>query len=175
VSYKEKRERLFKPGKPVIRRLEILDGDSYSHDMGVLWAAYKAKSFQLPEGLSQEDFVQEIEQYFSKYGQVWIVDDKNKSFESGQGQVGIVLTSHVDLILEAKFGFFRWASKRNILRAAAAFLNMVTYSKKTGICMVRAGSAQRVLPDHLGNYGLLYYLGRSAENEYLYSVRGRAS
>lgn len=143
--------------------------------MSVLWAAYKAGSFSLPEGLSQEEFGRAIEGEFSRFGQVWIVDDRNKSFTSGTGQVGLVLSSSVDLIVEAKFSFFKWASRKNILRAAASFLNMVTYSKKTGICMVRTRAEQRVLADHLGKYGLLYYLGRSAENEYLYSVRGRAS
>lgn len=175
MTLKNKRERLFKPERPVVRKLEILDGDSYSKDLSVLWAAYKAKSFNLKDGLSQEGFVKEMEAHFSNYGQVWVVDDRNKAFSGGKGQVGVVLTSHVDFIVEARFSFFRWASKRNILRAAAAFLNMVTYSKKTGICMVRAKSEQRVLPDHLGKYGLLYYMGKSADNEYLYSVRGRAS
>lgn len=175
VTPKARKERLFKSGKPVIRKLELVSGETYSKDVAVLWAAYKAKSFSLPEGFTQEEFVKAIEQYFSQFAQVWIVDDVNKSFSSGRGQVGLVMASNADLIIEAKFGFFKWASKRNILRATAAFLNMITYSGKTGICMVRTDAAQRVLPDHLKDYGLLFYMGQSAQNEYLYSVRGRAS
>lgn len=173
-GFKEKRERLFKPERPLIRKLEVKSGDDYSKDMSVLWAAYKAKSFNLPEGLTQEDFVKAMEHHLSQFGQVWVVDDKNKAFKDGRGQVGLVLSSSVDLIVEARFSFFKWATKRNILRAAAAFLNMVTYSNKTGICMVRARPEQRVLPDHLSGYGLLYYMGKASESEYLYSVRGRA-
>lgn len=167
-GFKDLKERLFKPERPLIRKLD-------PQDMGILWAAYKSRSFNLPEGLTQEDFVSKMEEVLSNYGAVWVVDDRNKAFSKGKGQVGLVMTSSVDLIVEAKFSFFKWASKKNILRAAAAFLNMMTYSNKTGICMIRTKSEQRVLPDHLSKYGLLYYMGRAAEDEYLYSVRGRAS
>jgi hypothetical protein len=174
-AFRKDISKLFKNGKPLVRRMEILDGDTYSSDMGVLWAAYKAKSFGLPEGLKQEDFVKAIEQQFSNFGQVWIVDDKNKSFSKGSGPVGLVLTSNMELLVEAKFGFFKWATKRNVLKSAAAFLNMIKSSTKTGICMVRTEKDKRVLPDHLKSYGLLFYAGRVSANEYLYSVIGRGS
>lgn len=168
-------DRLFKPEKPLVRRLEILDGDQYSSDMGVLWAAYKAGSFNLPPELTQEDFVKAIEAYFSQFAQVWIVDDKNKNFSKEKGQVGLVLTNSVEMLIEARFGFFKWASSRNILRATAAFLYMIKRSTKTGVCMVRTSKDKRTLPEHLKDYGVLYYMGRVSENEYLYSVRGRGS
>jgi hypothetical protein len=174
-AFRKEVSRLFKSGKPLVRRMEILDGETYSSDMGILWAAYKAKSFNLEEGLNQEDFVKAIEQYFSNFGQVWIVDDKNKNFSKGRGPVGLVLTSTMDLLVEARFGFFKWATKRNVLKCSAAFLNMIRNSTKTGICMVRTEKDKRLLPDHLKSYGLLYYAGRVSENEYLYSVIGRGS
>lgn len=175
MTPKERRDRLFNGGKPLVRRLEILDGEGYSHDLAVIWAAYKAGSFKLPENLTQEDFVKEIENYFSKFAQVWVVDDKNQNFSTKNGQVGIVLTNTADLIIEAKFGFFKWASKRNILRATAAFLNMVKHSTKTGICLVRTDKEHRTLPEHLKDYELLYLVGKVSQNDYLYSIRGRGS
>jgi hypothetical protein len=174
VSPKEHRDRLFKNGRPLVRRLEILDGDQYSQDISILWAAYKSGSFSLSPELTQERFVSEIEEYFSKFNQVWIVDDRNSNFAKGRGQVGLVLTNVIDLIVEARFGFFTWATHRNILRAAASFLNMIKHSTRTGICLVRASGEKRVLPDHLKDYELLHYIGKSAKDEYLYSVRGRA-
>ena len=175
MTPKERRDRLFKPERPVVRRLEILDGETYSKDMGILWSAYKAGSFKLPPDLNQEAFVKATEQYFASYNQVWVVDDRNKAFKDGRGQVGVVMTKTIDLIVEAEFGFFKWASKRNILRVTAAFLNMIKHSTRTGICLVRADRDKRVLPDHLKSYDLLYYIGKTSDREYLYSVRGRGS
>ena len=42
---KLRRERLFRKTRPMVRRLEIMDGEAYTRDIGVLWAAYKAGSF----------------------------------------------------------------------------------------------------------------------------------
>lgn len=152
-----------------------MDGEGYSLDMGILWSAYKAGSFTIPEGLSQEEFVKEIEKYFSQFAQVWIIDDKNRNFKKEKGQIGLVLTNSVELLIEARFGFFKWATKRNILRATAAFLNMVKHSTKTGLCMVRAEKDKRVLPEHLKQYDLLYLVGKISSHEYLYAIRGRGS
>lgn len=143
--------------------------------MSILWAAYKAGSFHFPPDLTQEDFVSRIEKEFSVYTQVWIVDDRNSSFSSGRGPTGLFLTNVMGFIVEPRVAWFKWATKRNMLRAVAAFLNMVKHSTKTGICLVRTTNGDRVMADHLKDYDLLHYLGRSTDNEYLYTVRGRAS
>lgn len=174
MTPKEKRDRLFKD-RPMVRRLEILDGEAYSADMGVLWAAYKAQSFSLPKDLDQESFVKAIEAFFANFAQVWIVDDRNHSFSKQRGAVGLVMTNTNDLLIEAKFGFFKWATKRNILRASAAFLNMVKHSTKTGVCLVRTSKDKRTLPDHLNKYELLFYVGKISADEFLYCLRGRGS
>jgi hypothetical protein len=175
LNAKERRERLFKNSRPVIRRLEILDGESYSKDMSVLWAAYKAGSFSIPPGMTQEQFVAAIEQGLSDYQQSWIIDDKSKSFAAGHGQIALVGTNTTGMMVEVRPLFFKWASKRNILRASVAFLNMLRHSKKTGIVLVRTQKEKMTLPDHLKQYDLLYFLGQSDESEYLYSVRGRGN
>jgi len=173
LTPKERRERLFKSGRPVIRHLEILDGEQYSKDMGILWAAYKAGSFPIPQGLSQEEFVKTIEE--SPYQQTWIIDDKNKSFSSGHGPIALVGTNTAGMIVEIKGVFFKWASRKNILRGSVAFLTMIRGSKKTGIVLVRTQKEKMTLPDHLKLYELLYFLGQSDDSEYLYSVRGRGN
>src|SRR5262245_35189377 len=81
VTPKERRDILFKRGRPNVRPLEPTD-------MGVLWAAYKAGSFALPPDMSQDDFVAAIEGYFSSFGAVWVIDDDNHNFSKKRGQVG---------------------------------------------------------------------------------------
>lgn len=174
-SPKDLRERIFKKSKPQARVLEIFNGDSYSKDLGILWAAYKAGSFMMEEGLTQEAFVDQIEQILSAYQHVWLIDDDNTSFSSGRGPVALIGANTIDLIVEPRALFFKWATKRNILRASISYLNMLKHSSKTGIVLVRTEKTKRVLPDHLKKYDMLYYLGKQNNNEYLYHVRGRGS
>lgn len=141
--------------------------------MGILWAAYKSGSFNMPKELGQEEFIKQIEGVFSSFKDVWIVDDDNRNFSKGRGPVGLVMANSVDLLIEAKFGFFKWATKRNMLRVMAAFLNMIRSSRKTGVCMVRTSKDRMTLPNHMKKYDLLYFVGRVSENDYLYSIRGR--
>ena len=175
LTAKELRERLFRKSRPQARRLEILDGDQYSKDMGVLWAAYKAGSFNMPTMLSQEDFVKLIEESFKEFQHLWVIDDDNNAFSSKRGPVALVGANSANLIVEPKFLFFKWASKRNALRSVVAFLNMIRNSKKTGVALIRTTRDKMTLPDHLKRYDMLYFVGKSAENEYLYTVRGRGT
>lgn len=174
MTPRERRERLLKKDKPFVRSLEILDGESYSSDMRVLWAAYKAGTFNLGE-VSQEDFVKIMEAEFSGFQKVFIVDDNNKAYGKGRGPVAIIGAKISGLAITPKAVFFKWATKRNILRSSVSFLNMIKHSSKTGVCFVSVLKGNRVLPDHLKDYDMLYYIGKTSENEYLYSVRGRGS
>jgi hypothetical protein len=171
ANAKTKRERLFKKSRPVVRRLEIMDGDQYTKDLGVIWAAYKAGSFPIALDLSQEDFVAVIEGEFSKFQQMWIVDDESKLFSGGRGQIALIGTNSFGLVVEPRASFFKWASPRAVLRASVAFLQMIRNSKKTGICMVKTD--KKTLPLHLKDYDVLHFMGRCDANEYLFSVRGR--
>lgn len=175
VTPKELRERLFRKSRPQARRLEILDGESYSKDLAILWAAYKAGSFPLAEGLSQEEFVDRIEQSMKRYQHSWLIDDDNRAFGSGRGPVALVGANTIGLIVEPNALFFKWATKRNMIRVSVAFLNMIRHSKKTGIVIVRTEKTRVALPNHLKRYDMLYYVGKAADNEHLYSLRGRGS
>lgn len=175
VTPKELRERLFKRSRPEARRLEILDGEAYSKDLGILWAAYKAGSFKYPDELTQEEFVLQIEESMKRYQHSWLLYDDSKAFSSGRGPVALIGANTLGLIVEPVCVFFKWATPRNKLRVSVAFLNMIRHSKKTGIVLVRTEKSKMTLPDHLKRYDMLYYVGKTGENDYLYSVRGRGS
>ena len=168
---KDRRDRLFRKSKPFIRRLEILDGEQYSKDISILWAAYKAGSFALPMELSQAEFIEQVEKNLSQYSNTWIVDDDAMVFASARGPVAMVSTASSGLIVEPRFVFFEWARPRTILRVVVSFINMIKHSKKTGIILLRVGRENMTMPNHLK----FHYIGRSGENEHLYSMRGRGS
>jgi len=56
VTAKELRDRLFKKGRPRFRKAELVSPDGYGKDMKILWAAYKAGSFEAPLDMTQEQF-----------------------------------------------------------------------------------------------------------------------
>lgn len=153
----------------------MLDGEQYSKDIAILWAAYKAGSFPLPAKLSQSDFIKEVETTLSQHTNTWIVDDDSGVFSSKRGPVAMVSAVSTGLIVEPRFIFFKWATPRTRLRSTVSFLNMIRHSKKTGIIVVRVTKENVKMPTHMKAYDLLYFVGKSAENEYLYSLRGRGS
>jgi hypothetical protein len=175
MTPKERRDRLFRKSRPRARKLVIMDGDKYSRDIGILWSAYKAGSFTIEAGLSQEDFMVEIEKTLGGFKEVWVIDDDTKVFSSGRGPVGMIGANASGLIIEPRFVFFKWATCRNVLKATVAFLQMIKRSVDTGIVLVRTPKERRVIAEHMKEYDLLFFLGKSAENEYLYSGRGRGS
>lgn len=176
MSARERRERLFRKTRPLVRRLEMLDGETYSRDAGVLWAAYKAGSFvDLPADLTAEQFGETLENLQKTFDQVWVIDDFNPAYKDRRGPVALACTKSFDLVVNAEGVAFKWASKRNVLRCAASFLNMLKHSKKTGICMVKGAKPQVPMLKHLAKYDLLYYVGKPSEGEWLFSIRGRGS
>ena len=174
---KENRVRLFKRSKPTVRSLEILDGEGYSRDVGVMWAAYKAGSFtNMPPDITQEQFLLFVENMQKRFNKVWLVDDRNKAFpSSGSGPVMLVGTNTNGLTITAEGMGFKWAKRANILRSVAAFLNMIRYSKKTGVCFVRGKRDVLPLLHGLKKYDVLYYVGRVSVDEWLFAIRGRGS
>lgn len=173
---RERRERLFKKSKPHFRKADLLNLDgSYGADMGILWAAYKAGSFQAPHGMDQAEFAEWVVSTARRFTTLWIGEDESKAFKSGRGAVGVVGTSHDDLLVTIEGQPLKWATKRNVLRLSVGFLHMITKSTKTGVCMVKGTKESMSLLDHLKEYGLLFYIGKTAPDEYLYSVRGRGS
>jgi hypothetical protein len=171
----ERKAALFKKSRPNVRPFSVMDGDKYSRDSGILWAAYQAGSFKIEPGLTQEEFAGKMLETVDSYDKVWIVDDGSKSYAGGEGPVAMVVSKTAGMIVEPNFMFFKWATCKNILRCTVAFLNMVKSSTKTGILLIRADSTRRSVAEHMKKYGLLYFMGKSDGDEYLYSIRGLGS
>lgn len=175
MTPKERKDLIFKKSRPLARKLAIMEGDNFSKDAGILWAAYKAGSFTIEPGLTQEQFMEIIDTTFKTFQNVWIIDDDTSAYSSGRGPIGIVAANAIGLIVEPKFTFFKWATCRNILKATVAFLTMLKGSLETGIILIRSDDTTRGVTDHMKKYNLLYFIGKSGEREYLYSGRGRGS
>lgn len=171
---KDRRNALFGKHRPVVRRLEILDGEQYSRDMAVLWAAYIAGSFKWPSGLSQEDFVSSVEQMLGMFSQVWIVDDHSTAFGNGRGPISLIGTKAEGLAITAEGLPFKWATKRQIMKQAVAFLQMLRKSSKVGVCFIKATPQTFNLMKHLHNYDVAHYVGKIANDAFLFAIRGRA-
>ena len=125
--------------------------------------------------MDENEFIAEIEALQKVHDQVWIIDDFNAAYKDQRGPVALACTKAFDLVINAEGCVFKWANKRNLLRCAAAFLNMVRHSNKTGICMVKGSRELLPLLRRLAAYELLFYVGKSSQTEYLFSVRGRGS
>lgn len=170
---KQKRNRLFRAGRPKVRRLEILDGEQYSKDMGRLWVAYREGSFNLPVDLTQEQFLLAVEGMQKEYNQLWVIDDRSDAYPEGVGPVAMVGTKINNLLITADGMPFKWASTRNALKCAVSFLHMITHSTATGVVFVRCNKKNVPFWEHLKAYRLLFPLGRIDKDEYLFYVRGR--
>jgi hypothetical protein len=176
VTPKELRDRLFKKSRPHFRKADLLNLDgSYGADMGILWSAYKAGSFQSPPDMNQAQFAEWIVGSARRFNVLWIGEDYSRAFKSGKGPVCIVGTNADGLLVTTEGQPFKWATNRNILRSCVAFLHMITKATKTGVLMVKGSKETQPLLDHMKKYGLLYYIGKTNPGEYLYSVRGRGS
>jgi hypothetical protein len=147
-------------------------------DLGFLWAAYKNKSFPMPDGLNQEEFVAEMVNRFGAFNLLWIIEDDNEQFKSGKGQISLVGIKTDGWTFEPMIYFFKWATDDNILRAAVAFFHMLRYKKEVGVCLVKAIENEKFLYDKMKDYGVLHFRGRipyglPQGDAFVYSINGR--
>lgn len=176
MTPKEKRDRLFKSGRPLIRPLQIYDGEKYHKDIGILWVAYSKEPFySFPEGLSKTEFVEEIKRV-SEIKELLVAEDENSEY-SNKGPIAIVAVSGNGWKIEPHAIYFKWSTTRNKLRSAVAFFQMVRY-KKIGACVVYSMNDSKNLFDKCMEYGVLHYVGKIVNgdprgDEYVYSVRGK--
>lgn len=176
MSPKERRDRIVKKNRPNFRKAELLaDDGSYGSDMGVLWAAYKAGSFEAPADMDQGDFAKWILMQAQGYTTLLVGDDKCKAFSSGFGPVCLAGTKRDGLLVMVEGQAFKWATKKNLVRCSVAFLNMMRLSGKTGVLMAKAQAGGKKLMDHMNKYGLMYWIGKCDTDAHLYSLRCRGS
>jgi len=173
---KEKRDRLFKKGRPHFRPLEIYDGDKYHKDIGILWVAYQKNPFWwLPKDLNQASFAKHIEEISSRET-LTVADDKNKNFKT-QGMVGLITTPGDGWKIEPHVQFMPWATPKNKLRVCVAFFQYIRH-QKIGACVAYGLQDSVSLFDKCCDYGVLHRVGKIVNgdprgDEYVYSVRGR--
>lgn len=167
----KKRSWLFRKSRPEVRPFE-------AKDRGFLWAAHLAGVFGLPADMSQEAFLAEMAQMFGAYQFIWVLEDDSTKFRAGRGPVAIVGIRTDGWTMEPAPMWFPWVTKRNVLRACVAFLQMIRYQKDVGVCLIRAGKAQSGALNHMARYGVLYQRGRiphgsAAGDVYVYSINGK--
>ena len=151
-----------------------MDGEQYGKDLGILWAAYQAGGFQaIKRGLDPNMFLEVLKPVLEKA--VWLIEDRNKEFSTGTGPVCIASSLQEEFSVVVSGEAFPWASKRNALRCAVAYLWMLIHSGKVGVIFTKQSREMRKACNHLKEYGVLHYIGRVGEDQYLYAVRGRGS
>ena len=168
IPVKENRKKLFRKSRPFIRPFVF-------SDMGWLWTAYKLGSFNIPSGLDQPTFAAEIQARLGLH-ETLIVDDDSSKFKSKRGPVALICATDDGWRYEPVFMFFKWATKRNMLRVAVSFFHMSSLSSKVGVCLVRCEKS--ALLEHMKKYGVLFPrgkipMGRINGDEYIYSILGR--
>ncbi len=173
---KFKRDRLFKKSRPFIRPLQVFEGEMPSKDVGLLWVAYQKGSIPLPKDIVKEEFITALVAAFGIFNSILVVEDDNRKFKDGRGIIGLILSKTNGWKLEPKAIYFDWATKKNILRSAVAYMQWARYSKDAGVCEVR--TINPVLPKHMIDYGVIRFVGKMpggnpAGDEYIYSIRCR--
>jgi len=149
-----------------------------SRDNGFLWAAYLKKSFDLPENLSQERFLEAVAEKFGNFPLVYVVEDDNKGYRGGRGIVALVPVWTDGWVFEPSVKFFGWATKKNILRSTVAFFQMMRHEKSVGACLVKTTKADFRYMKHMEKYGVLYVRGRVPRgcpegDVYVFSIEGK--
>jgi len=146
LSQKERRERLFRHGKPVVRTMEL-------DDMRYLWAAWQMSDV---EQMEQADFHYRISEWLLGYDMVNIIEDRNSGFGDGSGPVTLVYANFDGWNLVPHAEHFPWATKRNKLRANVAFFMAQRYSKNVGCTRVFVDDENRAFFAALRKYVPIY-------------------
>lgn len=176
MTPKEKRDLLFKGGRPVFRSLETMDGDQYHKDIAICWLAHKKTPFYSISSDDQDGFASELVNLANNC-EVLVAEDRNTHYSSGSGPTGVVWIISDGWKVEPHCVFFPWATTRNKLRAVVAFLQMARY-RKIGACVIYALEDSKALFDTVVKYGVLRHVGKipggdPRGDEYMYSVRGK--
>jgi hypothetical protein len=142
--------------RPNIRPMDIGNEESYGKDMGILWAAYKAGSFAMPEDLTQEQFATYIVDFAIQFDSVFMVEDRNPAYKE-KGPVAVIMVKTDREIIRPDIDYFKWATAKNILRTTVAFFQWVRYSKDVGMCVFGSTLKTRKLYERMREYGILVW------------------
>ncbi len=134
--------------------------------MGWLWAAYKARSFQMPDTLSQSEFTEQMQTALNGPTH-YIVEDRNAKFKEKYGPVGLIAVVSEGDKIEPAVAVFKWATPRNILRGFVSFFAWIK-STQHGECLVTVSAKDKLMKKCV-DYGVIY--PRSMQT--IYGVRLR--
>lgn len=146
-------------------------------DNKFLWAAYQKGSFDLKPGLTQQDFLVEMTKRFGSFDLLWVVEDENRGFRSGKGQVCLVGVKTDGWTYQPTAAFFTWATPKNVLRCLVGFFQMIRH-QKIGVCKVEVLEREMKILARLKKYGVLFLRGRipcgsPSGDLFVFSINGR--
>lgn len=180
MTPKQKRDRLFRISRPHFRPASLIEEGQYGYDMGLLWAAYKVGSFPLIErqDLKEGEFADFIVGVAQGLSSALMVEDDCPRYKSGRGPVAFIGVRTDGWRVEPHVDYFRWASKRAMLRTTVAFFQMARYSKDVGTCVVNSLKETENIFLRAVDYGVLHPVGRIPKGSprgdvYLFSVSGK--
>lgn len=140
-------------------------------DINILWEAYKAKSFDLPE-MSKLQFVSWAIKTKSRYQEFLLVEKDNSA-------IAFVAAYFDGWKYEPHVEFFSWASKKDILRSSVEFFTELGKLDTIGVIVVKSLSKTSNLFSHVVKFGCLEFIGKMPNgdyrgDEYIYSKSGNA-
>lgn len=139
--------------------MSIVEGEDYGKDMKILWAAHKAGSFNLGN-VAQEDFAQVMLDILSMYDSAWMVEDRNDAYPSKRGPVAVILVKSDGFVIRPDVDYFKWSSKRNILRTTVSFFNWVRFSKDVSLCVFGSTPESKGMYWKMRDFGIMVtYVG----------------
>lgn len=156
--------------RPVFRALT-------DQDMPIMCVAHERGAFALPASTTPDELAARLRSWDG----VLVVDDENANFNAGKGPVALVKVSFDGWKLTPEVIKFPWATKQNLLRCTAAFLDDMKRSKDVGVCLVWCKETSLKLMDRMVDLRLIYRSGHvpngfadSAMNIFNVSGRKRA-
>lgn len=175
MTPRQKRDRLFRSGRPNLRGFELYDGPEYHKDIKILWVAHKRSPLLgLDHSLSESEFINEV---VNLSAEIVIIDDTNPQFRA-QGPVGAAIIADNGWRFEPHIIFFPWATKKNMLRSVVGGLQWARHSRRIGCVEIRCGEESVNLFNRACQYGVLHYVGRVVcgsphGDDYIFSVKGK--
>jgi hypothetical protein len=173
MTPKQRRDLVLK-NRPHIRPVDL----NNPKDIGIAWADYKNGGWGLPEGLNNEQFIDQFLRVISIFDSVWFAEDDNKAFSTGRGPVSLIVHKTDGWRVEPHVHHFGWARKRNKLRTLVSLFQMLRHDKEVGVCVVFAEEKDKKFFDGLERYKVLFPSGfvpngLISGNAFVYSVKGK--
>ena len=174
MTPKDRRNRLFKDFKPVVRPLAV-NGEIDPDDQKYLYAAYKEQGGELDD---PQEVIANMITMMAEFDLAFFVDDQSKSFKKGHGPVGIVGAMYNGWEFQPHVTWLPWANKMNKLRAVVGILMYCRYNKDAGISIIKTLEDDRQFFKKLKKYAPIYgdYKiphGDHRGDQYIFYVRGK--